>query len=221
MNNKNYDIGLLNGNVYFNGNFIKSSVGVKNSKIVLIGEISSEECIQSIDFSNKYVLPGMIDTQVHFREPGLTHKEDINHGTKAALLGGITSIFEMPNTSPATINKIELEKKIKIAEKNSWTNFAFFIGACKENVSYLDQLEVIKGCAGIKIFMGSSTGNLLVSEEKDLETALKTCKRRVAIHSEDESRLLERFKYINKKNGVKEHEIWRDPLSALISTKIC
>ena len=219
MKKFDYDLGILNGNVYIDGDFINTSIGIKKNKISYLGALKAEQCLKSINFENKYVLPGMIDTQVHFREPGLTHKEDIYHGTKGAILGGITSIFEMPNTSPATINAQELEKKIKIAEKQSWSNFAFFIGACKANVSKLNILEKIKGCAGIKIFMGSSTGSLLISEEEDLKIALKTCKRRVAIHSEDEQRLIERYKKIDKFNGVKEHEKWRDPLSAIISTK--
>ena len=219
MKKNKYDLGIFNGNVFLNDTFLKTSVGIKNGKIAEIGIIKKEECIESIDFTDKYVLPGVIDTQVHFREPGLIHKEDIEHGTRAALLGGVTAIFEMPNTSPATINESELLKKINIAKEKSWTNFAFFIGACKENIKKLDELEVIKGCAGIKIFMGSSTGNLLVSEESDLELALKTCKRRVAIHSEDEARLVERSKNIQVNNGVSEHESWRDPETAIISTK--
>ena len=94
-------------------------------------KINKNECIKTIDCKDKHILPGIIDTQVHFREPGLSHKEDISTGTNAALLGGVTTIFEMPNTSPATINKIELEKKLKIAKQSSWVNYSFFIGACK------------------------------------------------------------------------------------------
>ena len=219
MKKYDFDLGIFKGTVFVDGVFKKTSIGVKSNKIAHIGELDHNKCLQSVEFENKYILPGMIDTQVHFREPGLTHKEDIYHGTKGALLGGITSIFEMPNTSPATIDEKEFKRKINIAEKNSWTNYAFFIGACKANVYELDKLEKMNGCAGIKIFMGSSTGNLLISEEKDLEIALKICKRRVAIHSEDEKRLVERFKKIDKSNGVIEHEKWRDPLSAVISTK--
>ena len=219
MNIKKYDLGLLNGNVFVNNTFLKTSIGIKNGKIIEIGHIQEKECTKTINFSEKYILPGFIDTQVHFREPGLIHKEDIEHGTRSAVLGGITGVFEMPNTSPATINKRELLKKINIAKKTSWTNFAFFIGACKDNIKELDKLETIKGCAGIKIFMGSSTGTLLVSEENDLELALKTIKRRVAIHSEDEFRLVERLKGIDVSKGVIEHENWRDPETALISTR--
>ena len=216
---KKYNIGLLNGNVCTHTSIKKSSIGIKNNKILKIGKINSNECTKIIDCNDKYILPGIIDTQVHFREPGLSHKEDINSGTKSAILGGVTTIFEMPNTSPATINKRELEKKLKIAKNSSWTNYSFFIGACKENLLNLSKLEKIKGCAGIKIFMGSSTGTLLLSEEKDLETALRICKRRVAIHSEDEERLKKRFMQIKKKEGVLQHEYWRDTKSAVLSTK--
>ena len=155
MNTKKYDLGLVNGMVYTKKKLHKISIGIKNGIIIHIGDINKEECDKLIDCNAKHILPGIVDSQVHFREPGLTHKEDIEHGTKSALLGGITSIFEMPNTSPATINYDEFLKKISIAEKKSWTNFAFFIGACKENLNKLSELEKIKGCAGIKIFLES------------------------------------------------------------------
>ena len=113
MKKYDFDLGIFKGNVYINGVFKNTSIGIKKNKIAHIGELKPENCLQSIEFENKYVLPGMIDTQVHFREPGLTHKEDIYHGTKGAVLGGITSIFEMPNTSPATIDEIELKKKLR------------------------------------------------------------------------------------------------------------
>ena len=217
---KKFDLGLINGNVFTGNSFKKTSVGIKNKKIHVIEDFHEKNCSKYIDCTNKIIIPGVIDSQVHFREPGLEHKEDIYCGTKSALLGGITTIFEMPNTSPATINKTALNKKLKIARNNSWTNFAFFIGACKENLDLLSVLEKLPGCAGIKIFMGSSTGNLLVSGEKEIEKALKNCKRRVAIHSEDENRLIERFELIKKRNlGIHSHEKWRDIKSAVLSTK--
>ena len=216
---KKYNIGLLNGIVCTHNNQRKASIGIKDKKIIKIGKIKPTECSQIIDCQNKHILPGIIDTQVHFREPGLAHKEDIGSGTKSGLLGGITTIFEMPNTSPATINKKEIDRKLRIAKNKSWINYSFFIGACKKNLDKLAKLEKIKGCAGIKIFMGSSTGSLLLSEEKDLEKALKICKRRVALHSEDEQRLKTRFINIDKKKGVSQHEVWRDVESAILSTK--
>ena len=214
-----YELGIFGGKVCISNTIQNVSIGINSGKIIEIGNIDKKDCLNKIDASNKHILPGVIDTQVHFREPGLTHKEDIRFGTKSALLGGVTTIFEMPNTSPATINEEEFNKKIEIAKKSSWTNFAFFIGACKENLERLSYLENLKGCSGIKIFLGSSTGSLLVSGEEDIEIALKNCKRRVAIHSEDESRIKERFKSIKVNNGVKEHPVWRDKETALISTK--
>ncbi len=214
-----YDLGLLNGKVCFDKEIRKTSIAILKNKIIFIGKVDNKDCKKVIDCRGLHVIPGVIDTQVHFREPGLTHKEDISSGTKAAILGGVTTIFEMPNTNPATINKKELDRKILIAKKTSWTNFAFFVGACRANIKKLSKLEKLPGCAGIKMFMGSSTGSLLVSGEKDVEETLKNCNRRIAIHSEDENRLKERFDIINKKNGVSEHEVWRDPQSAVISTK--
>ena len=216
---KKFDLGLLNGKVFTGSTFEKISVGIINKKIKALDKINKKDCLKFIDCSNKVIIPGVIDSQVHFREPGLEHKENIYSGTKSALLGGVTTVFEMPNTSPATINKKELNKKLKIAKTTSWTNYAFFIGACKANLHLLSVLETLPGCAGIKIFMGSSTGSLLVSGDKDIETALKTCNRRVAIHSEDEPRLIERFKKFSKKSGVINHPKWRDKFSALISTQ--
>ena len=216
---KKYDLGIIGGKIFYKDRVVKNNIAIKKGKIFLIGDVKAAECKEILNAKNLITLPGIIDTQVHFREPGLTHKEDIFHGTKSALLGGITSIFEMPNTNPPTINKKALKSKINIAKKRSWTNFAFFIGASKSNIRDLQKLEKEDGCAGIKMFMGSSTGNLLVSEEELVEQVLKTCKRRVSIHSEDEDRLIRNFKRIDFTNGVSEHEKWRDPKSALISTK--
>ena len=190
-----YDLILKNGNVYIdNKNIQKVDIGIKSGIISFIGNLNYMQAREIINLKNLLVLPGCIDSQVHFREPGLTHKEDIESGTKGAILGGITSIFEMPNTIPMTTNKNAFEQKLKIAEQKAYCNYAFFIGASKENYTNLKNLELLPGCSGIKIFMGSSTGSLLLSEEEDLEKALKTCKRRVAIHSEDETRLKEKIK---------------------------
>ena len=151
MKKNNFDLGLLNGNAYIKGKFKKLSIGIKGGKITHIGKLDSKVCKNIIELDGNFILPGIIDTQVHFREPGLVHKEDIYSGTKAAVLGGITTIFEMPNTSPATINAIELKRKMNIAKKNSWTNYAFFIGACKDNVSKLDKLESYGGMRSIEV----------------------------------------------------------------------
>ena len=165
-----------------------------------------------------HVLPGIIDTQVHFREPGLEHKETIQTGTMGAVLGGVTTIFDMPNTNPPTETKEELACKIQIAQKDAYCHFAFFIGASGSNVNKLGELELLPGCAGIKIFMGSTTGSLLVKNDDLLERVLSNGFRRVAVHCEDEYRLIERKPFIQKAN-VHTHPLWRDEQTAFLATK--
>ena len=146
---------------------------------------------------------------MHFREPGLIHKEDIRSGTKGAVMGRITTIFEMPNTKPSTTNLSALQTKLKIAEKMP-SVIIVFVGAAKENISELKELELSPGCCGVKIFMGSSTGDLLVEDDDSLRKILLSGKRRVAVHSEDEYRLRDR-KYIleNSDVSVKSHPDWK------------
>ncbi len=217
----NYDLILLGGEVVLpNSKIEKLDIGIIDSKIAMIGDLSRKSAAKILKINGLLVLPGAIDTQVHFREPGLTHKEDIYHGTRGAVLGGTTSIFEMPNTNPPTINKNEFEKKINIASKNSFCNFSFFIGATKENVYELNELEKIPGCCGIKIFMGSSTGDLLVEDDENIKKILKKVKKMIAIHSEDEYRLRERKElFLKKEIKVSDHPKIRDVTSAVISTK--
>jgi len=163
------------------------------------------------------VLPGCIDTQVHFREPGSTDAEDLNSGSKAAVMGGITSVFEMPNTNPPTTNFEEFDKKIRLG-KGMYCNHAFYFGATAENYSTLEKLKDLKGCCGIKLFAGSSTGNLLVDKEKDIEKVFEHASKVVAVHSEDEEILKVRKKLI--KNGdVSSHPVWRNEEVAMSSTR--
>ena len=216
-----FDYILKNGNAFI-GNSIQSEtdIGIKKNKISHIGNIDRNKGKNVYDMSNLTILPGCIDSQVHFREPGLTHKEDINSGTRGAVLGGITSIFEMPNTNPSTSTVEALNQKLKIAEENSFCNYSFYIGAVRENIEELKYLEKSEGCSGIKIFMGSSTGSLLIEDDKSLEKILANGTRRVAIHSEDEYRLRKRKKIVNDSDvNVKYHPIWRDSISAIESTK--
>jgi len=167
-----------------------------------------------------FCLVGVIDTQVLFRDPGLSHKEDFSSGTKGAILGGVTTVFDMPNTSPPTTTLDTLKKKLQMAKKKAWCDYAFFVGAKKNNVRQLSILEKQKGCCGIKIFMGTSTGKLLVDDDASLLKILQGTKRAIAIHSEDESRLRERKKILEKKNvTVQHHREWRDVKTALKSTK--
>ena len=155
-----FDLVLIDGHIMTGSNDIPTlmDIGIKDGKIKSIGKLKKELSLKTVDCSNLVILPGVIDTQVHFRDPGLTHKEDIESGSKSAVLGGITAFCEMPNTKPLTISDFELSSKIKKSEKVSWCDYAFFVGATSKNISNLDLYEKLPGCAGVKIFMGSSTG---------------------------------------------------------------
>lgn len=194
-------------------------IGISHGKIAAIGSLSKNDCQEYFDAKGLHCLPGVIDSQVHFREPGMTQKEDLETGTRAALLGGVTAVFEMPNTIPATTNKELLLDKIKRAQGRAHTHFAFYAGASYDNIAELAELEKMQGCSGVKIFMGSSTGSLLVEDDDKLEQILQSGKRRVIVHSEDEYRLRERKHIATDSHDVRNHHIWRDTESALLSTK--
>ena len=217
----NFDLVLLNGEivVFQNGVLRRAHahIGISNGRI---SKISSNTLHgkQEIDVTHLTVLPGVIDTQVHFREPGLTHKEDLESGTRSAALGGVTSVFEMPNTNPPTVSLSDLQAKFRLAKDRAWVNYAFYVGASHDNIGELATLEQTPGCSGIKIFMGSSFGSLLVDNESDLELILKNGTRRVIVHAEDELRLKERKSIATESKTVTKHHIWRDPQTSLIAT---
>lgn len=197
---------------------VQTHVGTKNGKIFYIGN-DNVPATQIIDAKGLHLLPGVIDSQVHLREPGMVHKEDLSTGSKAAALGGVTSFFEMPNTNPPTTT-IELHQdKVRRALEKAWVNFGFFVGASHENIDQLAGLEKLPYCPGIKVFMGSSTGSLLVDDELSLEKIFMAGQRRLIFHSEDESRLLERKHLAIEGKLPRFHPIWRDELTALLSTE--
>jgi len=213
-----YDLIIKNGTIVIGDDFENLNIGIKNNKISLLSTSNNYESNNVIDAKNLTILPGVIDSQVHFREPGAEHKENLNTGSMGAALGGVTSVFEMPNTYPPTSTVERLEDKLKLAKDRMWVNYAFYAGATPDNFSSLSELEKVPGCVGIKIFMGSSTGNLLVPDDETLINVLKSRNFRVAVHAEDEPRLIERKKLI-KDNGVHFHPIWRDEITALNATK--
>ena len=198
-------------------NFKKTDIALLNDKIKKIGSISLNSS-KVFDATNKIILPGIIDTQVHFREPGSTDAEDLESGSRAAVLGGVTSVFEMPNTNPPTSNLVEFEKKLQLAKNRMFSNYAFYFGATPENTNQLSKLKNLKGCCGVKLFAGSSTGNLLVDKEADIEKVISNSDRIVSIHSEDEEILNLRKKFI-KKGNVHSHPEWRNTESAMSSTR--
>ena len=166
-----YNLIIKNGSCYIGGKLIQTDLAISGNKIKKIGKVDLNSS-KVIDASNKLIFPGIIDTQVHFREPGSTDAEDLESGSRAAVLGGVTSLFEMPNTNPPTANLVEFEKKLQLAKDRMHSNYAFYFGATPENTSQLSQLKNLKGCCGIKLFAGSSTGNLLVDKEADIEKVI-------------------------------------------------
>ena len=201
------------------GGAVRADIGVSGGHIAAIGDLANAKSAERFDAAGLCVLPGAIDTQVHFREPGLEHKEDLNTGTAAAVLGGVTCVFEMPNTKPPTLTRAALEDKLKRAEGRAWCDHAFFVGACAENVGELADLEMLPGCSGVKVFMGSSTGGLLVEDDPTLEKVLAGGYRRVAVHAEDEPRLKERRAIAEQAKHPRAHPEWRDAETAILATR--
>ncbi|MGH6853776.1 MAG: dihydroorotase, partial [Methylocella sp.] len=172
---------------------------------------------ETIDAAGLHILPGVIDTQVHFREPGATHKEDLETGARAAALGGVTAVFEMPNTDPSTTSAAALADKMARAKGRMHCDYAFWVGGTADNWRDIPELERLPGAAGIKVFMGSSTGSLLVADDAGIAAILSQTRRRAAFHSEDEFRLNER-KDLRVPNDPSSHPVWRDAAVALRST---
>ena len=211
------DLIIKNGSCYIDNDLKNQDIGIRDSRIVEIGKIKVDTK-DIFDAKGLTILPGCIDTQVHFREPGSTEAEDLNSGSRAAIAGGITSVFEMPNTNPPTSNKIEFFKKLKLAENRMYCNYAFYFGATPDNQIELSDLENLVGCCGIKLFAGSSTGDLLVQHEKDIEKVFQSSSKIVSVHSEDEEILNMRKKLI-KEGDVKTHTLWRNEECAMSSTR--
>ena len=208
---------IKNGTCYIDGKLVNTDITVSGGKIKSIGKADLNNH-KVYDAENKIVLPGIIDTQVHFREPGSTDAEDLESGSRAAVLGGVTSLFEMPNTNPPTANLVEFEKKLKAAKNRMHSNYAFYFGATPSNTDQLAQLKNVEGCCGVKLFAGSSTGNLLVDKEADIEKVISSSDRVVSIHSEDEDKIKLRKKFI-RKGDVHSHHEWRNVECAISSTR--
>ena len=193
-------------------------IAVKDGRIAGLGTFSSSAAREVIEARGLHVLPGVIDSQVHFREPGLEHKEDLETGSRAAVMGGVTAVFEMPNTKPLTTSADALADKVRRARGRMFCDFAFYVGGTRENVGDIPALEKLEGCAGIKVFMGASTGDLLVEDEPTLEAIIAALGRRAAFHAEDEARLKARMGE-RRAGDPASHPVWRDVQAALIATQ--
>jgi len=209
-----FDLLLRGGTLVTHNGIDLGDVGVRDGRIVAIGDLRTASAGEMVDATGLHVLPGIIDTQVHFREPGNEHKEDLEAGSRGAVLGGVTAVFEMPNTAPLTTDAEALADKLARAKDRMWCEHAF-----GENAEQLADLEKLPGCCGVKIFMGASTGNLLTEDDATLRRILTTINRRCAVHAEDNYRLNDRQYIAQEAANPTAHPVWRDPESALRATK--
>lgn len=218
--NAPFDLLIVGGRVVTGQGVEAADIGIRNGRIAEIGDLGGQSASETINARGLHVLPGAIDTQVHFREPGLTHKEDLESGSRAALYGGVTTFFDEPNVQPTTTTREALEQKLALASGRCWANFGFFIGASTENLGQLAELEMLPGVPGIgEVFMGSSTGPLLVETDDDLRRVLQNGRQRCAIHAEDEARLRERKSLLSAKPHAREHYVLRDAEAARLATE--
>src|SRR6201987_4080355 len=204
-----YDLIIRGGVVVNQDGEGRRDVGVRAGRSAAIGSLAGASAGATIDAKVLHVLPGVIDTQVHFREPGLTQKEDLETGSRSAVMGGVTAVFEMPNPDPLTVTEQAFTDKVKRGSHRMHCDFAFFIGGTRENVQDLPELERAPGCAGVKVFIGSCTGALLVDDDEILRRIFAVIRRRAAFHAEDEYRLNER-KPLRVEGDARSHPLWRD-----------
>jgi dihydroorotase len=213
-----YDEIFKNGTLVNHAGEHRADIGVSKGRIAALGDLSAASAAVVTDCTGLHLLPGVIDTQVHFREPGLEHKEDLQSGSLSAVMGGVTGVFEMPNTNPLTTTPQAFADKVARATNRMHCDFAFYFGGTHDNVGILAAMERQIGCAGVKVFMGSSTGSLLVADDDGVAAILAAINRRAAFHSEDEYRLEER-KPLRVPGDPSSHPLWRDPEAALRSTR--
>jgi dihydroorotase len=213
-----FDLLLKGGTVVNQDGRVERDIGVTGGTIAGIGDLSRASAGTVIDCKGLHVLPGVIDTQVHFREPGLDHKEDLESGSRSAVMGGVTAVFEMPNTDPQTTSAEALADKVRRGRHRMHCDFAFWVGGTHENAADVAELERLPGAAGIKVFMGSSTGSLLIEDDVGVAEILRRTRRRAAFHSEDEAMLRER-KDLRVPGDPRSHPVWRSAEVALACTR--
>src|SRR5882757_7718587 len=184
-----FDLVIRGGTAVTPSGVAAADIGVKDGRIAAIGDLGQAQAAEIFDAHGLHILPGVIDTHVHFREPGNLEKEDMETGSRAAVLGGVTAVFDMPNTNPPTTTRLHVEDKLRRAAARMYCDHAFYVGASPENIGELAELEQLPGVAGVKAFLGSSTGSLLLDKEEMILAALRSGHRRMALHSENEARL--------------------------------
>jgi dihydroorotase len=213
-----YDLIVRGGEVVNHAGRGAADIGIRGGKFAAIGDLSQAYSGETFDARGLTVLPGVIDSQVHFREPGLEWKEDLETGARCAVLGGVVAVFEMPNTEPTTTDADALADKLGRARDRMHCDHAFYVGGTHENAAFLGELERLPGCCGVKVFMGASTGTLLVPDDEGVAAVLRNINRRGTFHSEDEYRLAERRPLARTGDWTSHPEV-RDAESAIRSTR--
>lgn len=207
---------IKNATVVLPDETIRTSILIDGEKIAAIGPAAHAKADEVVDATGLHLLPGVIDDQVHFRDPGLTHKEDLATGSRACAKGGVTTFLEMPNTKPATITAARLEEKLELASTKSLVNYGFYIGATTENLA---ELQIAIRTPGIKIFIGSSTGNLLVDEQEALEKIFAGTTLPITAHCEDETTVRANAERLGGGHSIEDHSRIRDERAAVLATR--
>lgn len=214
-----YDLILRGGQAVLPWGIEPLDIGVRDGRIAAMGALGKDEATQVIDCTHLHVLPGLIDAHVHLREPGDPAVETIATGTKAAVLGGLAAVFDMPNTAPSITDSAQLAWKRGYVSEHSWCDVGLYVGASKKNIAELAELELEDNVCAVKVFAGSSTGDLLIEDDATLEAVMRSGRRRISYHSEDEYRLQERKALFHEGMPHRNHMVWRDVECAMLGTR--
>ena len=214
-----YDLILKGGHVVMPWGVEQADLAIRAGRIAAIGDLRTAEAAQVVDCHGLHVLPGLIDPHVHLRDPGDAKVETIGTGTKAAVRGGLTAVFDMPNTSPAITDVARLDAKRAGLAGVAYCDVGLYVGATKTNIAGLAELEHQPNVCAIKVFAGSSTGDLMVEDDENLERVMRAGRRRIAYHSEDEYRLQARKPMFTPGMPHRNHMVWRDVECALLGTR--
>ena len=214
-----YDLILKGGHVVTPWGVEAADVAVRDGRIATLGDLRHAEAAETIDCAGLHVLPGLIDPHVHLRDPGDPSVESIETGTKAAVLGGLAAVFDMPNTAKSVVSRDILDEKRAFLEGRAYCDVGLYVGASKKNIAALAELELQPNVCAIKVFAGSSTGDLLVEDDASLEAVMRSGRRRICYHSEDEYRLQERKPMFTPGMPHRNHMVWRDVETAMLGTQ--
>lgn len=214
-----YDLILKGGHVVTPWGVEAADVAVRDGRVATLGNLRAAEAAETIDCAGLHVLPGLIDPHVHLRDPGDASVESIETGTRAAVLGGLAAVFDMPNTAKSVVNRDILDEKRAFLDGRAWCDVGLYVGATKKNIAELAELELQPNVCAIKVFAGSSTGDLLVEDDASLEAVMRSGRRRICYHSEDEYRLQDRKPMFTPGMPHRNHMVWRDVETAMLGTK--